>query len=128
MHGHDEDNVREWDQRYAEERDGDPMWSGRANGTLVAEVGDLAPGTALDVGCTASTRPSTSCRATSSPISTTDGRSRSTRPDRVPDRCRPTRATSRTWSCVPAAWPGPTEADEGATLRVPITAASGVLL
>lgn len=51
MHGHDEDNAREWDQRYAEERDGDPMWSGRANGTLVAEVGDLAPGTALDVGC-----------------------------------------------------------------------------
>jgi SAM-dependent methyltransferase len=51
MHGHDEDNAREWAQRYAEERDGDPMWSGRANGTLVAEVGDLAPGTALDVGC-----------------------------------------------------------------------------
>src|SRR5438105_12012249 len=27
------------------------MWSGRPNGRLVAEVADLAPGRALDVGC-----------------------------------------------------------------------------
>jgi SAM-dependent methyltransferase len=27
------------------------MWSGRPNGRLVVEVGDLAPGRALDVGC-----------------------------------------------------------------------------
>ena len=38
-----------WDARYSE-RDG-AMWSGRPNGRLVAEVADLAPGRALDVGC-----------------------------------------------------------------------------
>lgn len=27
------------------------MWSGQPNGSLVAEVADLEPGTALDVGC-----------------------------------------------------------------------------
>jgi thioredoxin reductase/SAM-dependent methyltransferase len=36
----------DWDHRY----DGDPMWSGNANGTLVREVGALASGRALDVG------------------------------------------------------------------------------
>ena len=36
----------EWDHRYS----GDQMWSGRPNGSLVAEVADLAPGSALDVG------------------------------------------------------------------------------
>lgn len=41
--------AAEWDARYRE-RDG-PMWSGRPNGRLVAEVADLAPGRALDVGC-----------------------------------------------------------------------------
>jgi SAM-dependent methyltransferase len=39
----------EWDARYSE-RDG-TMWSGRPNGRLVAEVADLSPGRALDVGC-----------------------------------------------------------------------------
>jgi SAM-dependent methyltransferase len=38
-----------WDARYGE-HDGQ-MWSGRPNGRLVAEVGDLPPGRALDVGC-----------------------------------------------------------------------------
>jgi len=38
----------EWDSRYA---DAEQLWSGEPNGALVAEVGDLKPGTALDVGC-----------------------------------------------------------------------------
>jgi len=38
-----------WDARYSE-RDG-AMWSGRANGRLVAEVARLTPGRVLDVGC-----------------------------------------------------------------------------
>jgi SAM-dependent methyltransferase len=38
----------DWDQRYA---DAERVWSGRPNGALVAEVVDLAPGRALDVGC-----------------------------------------------------------------------------
>lgn len=41
--------AAEWDTRYRE-RDG-AMWSGRPNGRLVAEVADLTPGRALDVGC-----------------------------------------------------------------------------
>jgi SAM-dependent methyltransferase len=41
--------AAEWDARYGE-RDG-AMWSGRPNGRLVAEVADLTPGRALDVGC-----------------------------------------------------------------------------
>ncbi|HWC12365.1 MAG TPA: class I SAM-dependent methyltransferase [Acidimicrobiales bacterium] len=41
--------AAEWDTRYSE-RDG-AMWSGRPNGRLVAEVADLTPGRALDVGC-----------------------------------------------------------------------------
>jgi SAM-dependent methyltransferase len=41
--------AAEWDTRYSE-RDGG-MWSGRPNGRLVAEVADLIPGRALDVGC-----------------------------------------------------------------------------
>jgi thioredoxin reductase len=39
-------NERDWDHRYA----GDPVWSGRPNGTLVNETSRLAPGRALDVG------------------------------------------------------------------------------
>ena len=39
-------NQTDWDHRY----DGDRMWSGNPNGSLVNEVGSLAPGTALDVG------------------------------------------------------------------------------
>src|SRR5262245_15588097 len=59
MHGHDHEHdeqrsgatgrAAEWDARYSE-RDG-TMWSGRPNGRLVAEVDDLPPGRALDVGC-----------------------------------------------------------------------------
>ena len=57
MHEHDGAEQRsgsaaqadEWDTRYSE-RDR-AMWSGRPNGRLVAEVADLAPGRALDVGC-----------------------------------------------------------------------------
>ena len=41
--------AAQWDARYSE-RDG-AMWSGRPNGRLVAEVADLTPGRALDVGC-----------------------------------------------------------------------------
>ncbi|MDP8937689.1 MAG: class I SAM-dependent methyltransferase [Actinomycetota bacterium] len=41
--------AAEWDARYSEP-DG-TMWSGRPNGRLVAEVADLTPGRALDVGC-----------------------------------------------------------------------------
>ncbi|RKS74118.1 methyltransferase family protein [Motilibacter peucedani] len=41
-------DAAEWDERYsAAER----VWSGEPNGALVAEVSDLAPGRALDVGC-----------------------------------------------------------------------------
>ena len=39
----------EWDARYGEHDA--TMWSGRPNGRLVAEVGAIAPGRALDVGC-----------------------------------------------------------------------------
>jgi SAM-dependent methyltransferase len=44
-----DEQAAEWDARYREP-DG-AMWSGRPNGRLVAEVADLAPGRALDVGC-----------------------------------------------------------------------------
>lgn len=37
-----------WDERYSGEA---KIWSGNPNRQLVAEVSDLAPGTALDVGC-----------------------------------------------------------------------------
>ncbi len=39
-------HAADWDHRY----DGDRMWSGNPNGALVAEVRDMAPGRALDVG------------------------------------------------------------------------------
>jgi SAM-dependent methyltransferase len=41
--------AADWDARY-NERDG-PLWSGRPNGQLVAEVADLIPADALDIGC-----------------------------------------------------------------------------
>jgi SAM-dependent methyltransferase len=37
-----------WDQRY---QSSSTLWSGQANPQLVSEVSDLAPGSALDVGC-----------------------------------------------------------------------------
>ena len=57
MHDHEHREQRfsaaaqasEWDARYSG-RDG-AMWSSQPNGRLVAEVTDLAPGRALDVGC-----------------------------------------------------------------------------
>ncbi len=42
------DDHVEWDTRYSR---ADRVWSGRPNGSLVAEVSDDAPGRALDVGC-----------------------------------------------------------------------------
>ena len=39
----------DWDERYAGRREG--LWSGRANGVLVAELTDTRPGRALEVGC-----------------------------------------------------------------------------
>jgi thioredoxin reductase/SAM-dependent methyltransferase len=39
-------NESDWDHRY----EGDQMWSGNPNGTLVNEISALAPGRALDVG------------------------------------------------------------------------------
>jgi SAM-dependent methyltransferase len=41
--------AAEWNARYSERERS--MWSGRPNGRLVAEVTDLIPGRALDVGC-----------------------------------------------------------------------------
>src|SRR3954451_34496 len=54
MHEHEQRfgapaQAAEWDARYSE-RDG-TMWSGRPNGRLAAEVADLPPGRALDIGC-----------------------------------------------------------------------------
>jgi len=39
----------DWDARYESHDDG--LWSGRANGVLVAEMAEGSPGSALDVGC-----------------------------------------------------------------------------
>jgi SAM-dependent methyltransferase len=41
-------SAAEWDDRYRERA---ALWSGNPNGALVAEVTDLSPGRALDVGC-----------------------------------------------------------------------------
>ncbi len=42
-------SMGDWDARYASQDDG--LWSGRANGVLVAELTGGPPGRALDVGC-----------------------------------------------------------------------------
>ncbi|MEM1335051.1 MAG: class I SAM-dependent methyltransferase [Actinomycetota bacterium] len=51
-HHHHHEPMRpetmDWDERY---RSNDQVWSGLPNGSLVDEVSDLSPGTALDVGC-----------------------------------------------------------------------------
>jgi len=44
----DPPGADEWDSRYAES---ERVWSGNPNGALVADLADLAPGRALDVGC-----------------------------------------------------------------------------
>ena len=41
--------MADWDERYA--ATGDSLWSGRANGVLLAEFSGHQPGRALDVGC-----------------------------------------------------------------------------
>jgi SAM-dependent methyltransferase len=51
MQGHATDDTRDWDEVYRREGDEVAIWSGEPNGSLVAEVADLPPGTALDVGC-----------------------------------------------------------------------------
>src|SRR6478672_6264478 len=54
MHDHGEKKfdsaaqATEWDARYTEREQA--MWSGRPNGRLIAEVAELTPGRALDVG------------------------------------------------------------------------------
>lgn len=50
-HAHDtrqDPESIDWEEMY---RSGDQRWSGHVNGSLVTEVGGLAPGRALDVGC-----------------------------------------------------------------------------
>jgi len=42
------DVTAEWDERYSNT---EQVWSGRPNGALIAEVAELEPGWALDVGC-----------------------------------------------------------------------------
>jgi SAM-dependent methyltransferase len=39
--------LGDWEERYA----GEQLWSGKPNVALVAEVADLTPGRALDIGC-----------------------------------------------------------------------------
>lgn len=45
--------AHDWDEHYTGEGEGGggPVWSGLPNGSLVAEVADLVPGSVLDVGC-----------------------------------------------------------------------------
>jgi hypothetical protein len=63
-----------WDAFYATDGDGAPRWSGRPNGSLVAEVADLEPGTASPPagGCwssiTSSTSPTTAATRSIRPI------------------------------------------------------------
>ncbi len=45
--GHQPHSAEDWDERYSGER----IWSGNPNGALLAEVAELSPGRALDVGC-----------------------------------------------------------------------------
>jgi SAM-dependent methyltransferase len=47
-HGQPPFGEAAWDERY---RSSARVWSGQPNPQLVAEVGDMAPGRALDVGC-----------------------------------------------------------------------------
>jgi len=46
-HEHDQFTAEFWDERY---RSAHALWSGNPNPYLIAEAGDLAPGTALDAG------------------------------------------------------------------------------
>lgn len=50
MTDHDSDaEASEWNERYADHDDS--MWSGRPNGSVVAETGRMRPGRALDISC-----------------------------------------------------------------------------
>ncbi len=44
---HQPHSAEDWDERYS----GEPIWSGHPNAALLAEVAELSPGRALDVGC-----------------------------------------------------------------------------
>jgi 2-polyprenyl-3-methyl-5-hydroxy-6-metoxy-1,4-benzoquinol methylase len=44
---HQPHSVEDWNERYS----GEQIWSGNPNGALLAEVAELRPGRALDVGC-----------------------------------------------------------------------------
>ncbi|GAA1797334.1 class I SAM-dependent methyltransferase [Leucobacter iarius] len=46
--GDGEAPIAFWERRYS---GAEPIWSGRVNATLAAAVGDLAPGSSLDLGC-----------------------------------------------------------------------------
>lgn len=50
MHEHTDSphSAETWDERY---RDADQLWSGHVNGSLEAEINEVRPGRALDVGC-----------------------------------------------------------------------------
>jgi SAM-dependent methyltransferase len=48
--GSSRSDAETWDTFYATNGADAPLWSGQPNGSLVAEVADLEPGTALDVG------------------------------------------------------------------------------
>lgn len=50
MDEHDDSphSAETWDERY---RDADQLWSGHVNGSLEAEITEVRPGRALDVGC-----------------------------------------------------------------------------
>jgi SAM-dependent methyltransferase len=52
-HDHSSDTSKMWTQEYwdARYRSADRIWSGNPNPHLVAQVEDLSPGTALDIGC-----------------------------------------------------------------------------
>jgi len=47
MHGHGGHGHTDFDEFYA----GGPRWSGNPNEALTSQVGDLAPGRVLDIGC-----------------------------------------------------------------------------
>jgi 2-polyprenyl-3-methyl-5-hydroxy-6-metoxy-1,4-benzoquinol methylase len=44
---HEPHSAEDWDEFYS----GEQIWSGNPNGALLAEVAELSPGRALDVGC-----------------------------------------------------------------------------
>ena len=51
MHMTEEQHVPPTAEHWEDLYSGDPVWSGNPNTALIEEVGDLHPGSALDVGC-----------------------------------------------------------------------------